>query len=89
MGQADLMNLAVSPDARRKGIAQALLKALMARLYDRGARSLTLDARVGNVPALSLYERLGFQVVGRRKNYYEKPQPDPSPPPRPLGEEEQ
>ena len=61
----------------------------MARLYDRGARSLTLDARVGNVPALSLYERLGFQVVGRRKNYYEKPQEDAFILRRSLGEEEQ
>ena len=89
LDEADLMNLAVSPDARRKGIAQALLKALMARLYDRGARSLTLDARVGNVPALSLYGRLGFQVVGRRKNYYEKPQEDAFILRRSLGEEEQ
>lgn len=76
LDEADLMNLAVDPTARRQGVARALLKSLMARLYDRGARSLTLDARVGNVPALALYAALGFEIVGRRKNYYEKPRED-------------
>ena len=76
LDESDLMNLAVDPAARRQGVARELLQSLMARLYDRGAKSLTLDARVGNVPALSLYASLGFAVVGRRKNYYEKPQED-------------
>ena len=76
MDEADLMNLAVDPTLRRQGVARALLISLMARLYDRGARSLTLDARVGNVPALALYAALGFEIVGRRKNYYEKPRED-------------
>ena len=76
LDEADLMNLAVDPTLRRQGVARALLINLMARLYDRGARSLTLDARVGNVPALALYAALGFEIVGRRKNYYEKPRED-------------
>ncbi|MBR2782107.1 MAG: ribosomal protein S18-alanine N-acetyltransferase [Oscillospiraceae bacterium] len=76
LDEADLMNLAVHPELRRHGVAKALLTSLMLRLYDRGARSLTLDARVGNVPAVALYRSLGFEVAGRRKNYYEKPKED-------------
>ena len=76
LDEADLMNLAVHPELRRHGVAKALLTSLMHRLYDRGARSLTLDARVGNVPAVALYRSLGFEVAGRRKNYYEKPKED-------------
>lgn len=76
LDEADLMNLAVHPGQRRKGIARMLLTSLMRCLYDRGARSLTLDARVGNLPAVTLYRSLGFAVAGRRKNYYEKPRED-------------
>ena len=63
-----LMNVAIAPDRRREGIA----KALIARLFDEagpGAR-YTLEVRVSNAPAITLYERAGFHATGVRRGYY-------------------
>lgn len=76
LGEADMMNIAVHPDFRRKGIGEALVKKLIAELSQRGCHSLTLEVRASNGPAKSLYEKLGFVLVGRRKNYYFHPQED-------------
>ncbi len=73
---ADMMNVAVAPDARRGGIAEALIGSLIARLRENGVRSLSLEVRVSNDAARALYEKLGFSEVGRRKNYYVKPKED-------------
>ena len=74
--EADMMNLAVRPDARRQGVAQALLRALEAALRENGIRSLTLEVRAGNAPAIWLYTQAGFRQVGLRKNYYFHPKED-------------
>ena len=74
--EADMMNLAVRPDARRQGVAQALLRALEAALRENGIRSLTLEVRAGNAPAIRLYTQAGFRQVGLRKNYYFHPKED-------------
>ena len=74
--EADMMNLAVRPDARRHGAAQALLQALEAALRENGIRSLTLEVRAGNAPAIRLYTQAGFRQVGLRKNYYFHPKED-------------
>ena len=74
--EADMMNLAVRPDARRQGVAQALLQALEAALRENGIRSLTLEVRAGNEPAIRLYTQAGFRQVGLRKNYYFHPKED-------------
>ena len=76
LGEADMMNIAVHPDFRRKGIGEALVKKLIAELSQTGCHSLTLEVRVSNGPAKSLYEKLGFVMVGRRKNYYFHPRED-------------
>lgn len=76
LGEADMMNIAVHPDFRRKGIGEALVKKLIAELSQRGCHSLTLEVRVSNGPAKSLYGKLGFVLVGRRKNYYFHPRED-------------
>lgn len=76
LGEADMMNLAVSPDARRQGIGQALVEELIRRLSHERVRSLTLEVRVSNAPAAALYEKLGFRQVGQRPRYYEKPTED-------------
>jgi [ribosomal protein S18]-alanine N-acetyltransferase len=63
-----LMNIAVSPDHRRGGVAGKLLR----RLFEegRGALPFTLEVRVSNHGAIRLYERLGFQPTGIRRGYY-------------------
>ena len=74
--EADMMNIAVAPEARRQGIAEALVLALIRTLDECGVTSLTLEVRVSNLPARTLYEKLGFAAVGLRKNYYFHPKED-------------
>ena len=71
--EADMMNLAVAPDCRRRGIGEALVRELLRRLDAQGIRSLSLEVRVSNESAQALYRKLGFAPVGRRPRYYEKP----------------
>ncbi len=75
-GEADMMNVAVSPDYRRQGIAQQLVEALVAGLKGKEVYSLTLEVRASNDPAIALYHKLGFAQVGRRPNYYRNPKED-------------
>ena len=76
MDETDMMNVAVHPDFRRQGIAEALVNGLVKQLKDMGSHCLTLEVRASNVPAISLYEKLGFTEIGRRKNYYRNPRED-------------
>ena len=71
--EADMMNIAVADTHRRQGIARLLVEELICQL---DAYQLTLEVRASNAPAIALYEKLGFQQVGLRKNYYHKPKED-------------
>ena len=71
--ETDVMNVAVHPDYRRRGIAESLIDCLILELKNRGSHALMLEVRDSNEPAISLYEKLGFQQVGLRKNYYHNP----------------
>ena len=73
---ADMMNLAVSPNYRQQGIGQALVNALIHHLQRNHVIALLLEVRVSNLPAISLYEKLGFVQVGRRPKYYHNPRED-------------
>ena len=73
---ADILNVAVIPAARRRGIAAALMRELEVRLAPKGVERITLEVRASNVPAIRLYEGLGYTQVGLRKGYYEKPRED-------------
>lgn len=76
MDEADMMNLAVSPDFRRQGVGIKLIEILVDRLKSKGVRCLTLEVRASNETAISLYGKLGFVQVGRRPGYYSKPKED-------------
>ena len=75
-GETDVMNIAVHPDYRRRGIGQILIEELIREVKNLGSISLTLEVRSSNAPAVSLYEKLGFSQVGLRKNYYRNPKED-------------
>ena len=76
MDETDMMNVAVHPDYRKQGIATALIVGLVEELRKMGSRCLTLEVRASNENAIRVYERLDFQQVGCRKNYYRNPKED-------------
>ncbi|WP_444929638.1 ribosomal protein S18-alanine N-acetyltransferase [Microbulbifer sp. SSSA002] len=67
--EAEILDIAVSPERRRQGLAGALLKAVSAELPAEVER-LLLEVRVSNRPARALYHKWGFSEDGIRKNYY-------------------
>ena len=76
LGEADMMNVAVAPEYRRQGVANALIIELISQLASRDVHSLTLEVRASNIPAITLYEKMDFAQVGRRPNYYSAPKED-------------
>ncbi len=64
-GEAEIYNIAVAPDERRRGIGRALIREAL-----KDAETAFLDVRVSNLPAVTLYTGLGFEKIGVRKNYY-------------------
>ena len=75
-GEFHINNIAVAPDHRGQGIANALLKTGLEAAVARGARVALLEVRESNAPARALYARWGFAVAGRRKRYYSHPTED-------------
>ena len=71
-----IANVAVRPDCRQQGIASALLDVFLRFSRANALAFLTLEVRASNDPAIQLYMKHGFAQVGRRKNYYTKPDED-------------
>lgn len=71
-----ILNLAVHPDRRRRGIARALLSAALAQGQRQQVAVVSLEVRPSNRAALSLYHSFGFRQVGRRPRYYADNQED-------------
>jgi ribosomal-protein-alanine N-acetyltransferase len=65
-----VMNIAVDPEHRGRGIATMLLERLFEVTSEDARRGYTLEVRVSNATAISLYERLGFEARGIRRGYY-------------------
>jgi ribosomal-protein-alanine N-acetyltransferase len=65
-----VMNVAVDPDHRSRGVATMLLERLFDLTADDARRGYTLEVRVSNTKAVDLYERLGFRSRGLRRGYY-------------------
>lgn len=74
--EAHVTNVAVLPAYRGRKLGEALLSKLMSIAREMGARSMTLEVRVTNHVAQSLYRKLGFQNGGIRKSYYSDNQED-------------
>ena len=70
LDESSLLNIAVHPNQQTKGLGRCLLEHGISELSKAGIKKCFLEVRVSNVRAQSLYLSLGFQQVGRRKNYY-------------------
>jgi [ribosomal protein S18]-alanine N-acetyltransferase len=70
VGEAELLRVGVDPEARRQGLARALLMEGLERLRRLDIQVCFLEVRVDNKPALDLYESLGFSCTGHRRGYY-------------------
>ena len=73
---ATINNIAVLPEMRGRGIAGSLIGRAVAVCESEGIDELTLEVRVTNTPAVSLYEKHGFVPVGLRRGYYTQPKED-------------
>lgn len=76
-GEAELLTLAVAPEARRKGTARALVAAFAEEARARGAEEAFLEVSAENAPARALYEATGWAEAGRRRDYYKVPDAAP------------
>ena len=75
--EAEIMNVSVSEDFRRRGIALDMLGVLRGILRrERGVEKIFLEVRASNEPAIRLYEKCGFKREGLRKGFYRKPTED-------------
>lgn len=74
--EAEVMNVAVHPDYRGQGIAGCLMDALLEVGEAHGVKEFTLEVRVGNAPAIHVYESHGFAEEGIRPRFYRKPEED-------------
>lgn len=74
--EAEIVNVAVDESYRGRGVGRKMLEELMRIGLQNGVFAYTLEVRVSNIPAIRLYESLGFESVGIRKNFYEKPVED-------------
>lgn len=76
LDEAELMLIGVRAEARRRGVAAALWRAVVSWVGAREVSRVLLEVRASNAGAQALYARLGFQAVGRRRGYYAAPPED-------------
>ncbi|WP_245959525.1 ribosomal protein S18-alanine N-acetyltransferase [Neobacillus piezotolerans] len=76
LDEAHITNIAILPQYRGRKLGEALLKKVLEVAMEKGAETATLEVRVSNTPARSLYRKMGFQEGGIRKKYYTDNQED-------------
>ena len=76
LDEGAITNVATHPDARRRGLGEAVLSFLLAKGMEKGLTTFSLEVRETNAPAIRLYEKLGFVALGRRRNFYRHPSED-------------
>jgi [ribosomal protein S18]-alanine N-acetyltransferase len=69
--EAEILDVAVDPSQRGKGVGRLLVDDALAASLAKGAAVVALEVRTGNAEAIALYRRVGFREVGRRKKYYD------------------
>lgn len=74
--EGQINNVAVKQEYRNRSIGASLLQALLKEGMKEGLIAFTLEVRVGNASAISLYRKMGFEEAGIRKNYYRNPKED-------------
>lgn len=74
--QAELFNIAVSPEYRGRGLSKLLMDDVIEKAKERGATRMLLEVRVGNAAAVALYKKYGFVENGLRRGYYSAPKED-------------
>lgn len=74
--EGEITNVAVASSYRKKGCGQKLIETAKQEAIVRNVESILLEVRKSNDPAISLYEKLGFENIGIRKNFYEHPTED-------------
>ncbi|MFQ5658146.1 MAG: ribosomal protein S18-alanine N-acetyltransferase [Candidatus Methylomirabilales bacterium] len=75
-GDFHISNIAVDPRVRRQGVGRHLLLVALDQASRRGAQTASLEVRVSNLTAQTLYQHVGFTIVGRRRRYYTAPVED-------------
>jgi ribosomal-protein-alanine N-acetyltransferase len=75
-GEAEVLNVAVLPNYRRRGLGRSLLQVAIAELRAAGAGPIFLEVRESNSAACAFYSSLGFSPSGRRRAYYRHPDED-------------
>lgn len=76
LDEAEIRKIAIDAACRRLGLGHTLLAAACRTLYQRDIRHCYLEVRASNLPALQLYRKNNFQIIGQRKNYYALPNED-------------
>lgn len=76
LDEAEITNVAIKATEQKNGIGYKLMEMVKKKAEERNVRCLFLEVRVSNQPAIHLYEKTGFKIVGTRKNFYEKPLED-------------
>ena len=74
--EAEIENICVSPDMRRNGIGETLMRKMIQTALTEKASVIFLEVRAGNTPARTLYQKLGFKELYVRKGYYRDPTDD-------------
>jgi ribosomal-protein-alanine N-acetyltransferase len=75
-GEGQITNVCVAPEHRGKRVATQMLEELLNRAAKKKVGAITLEVRVSNEPAIRLYENLGFEVAGIRRDFYSHPNED-------------
>lgn len=74
--EASITNIATEPEARGRGVAGTVIEAIIKEASGMGAQTIYLEVRAGNEKAIRVYERCGFERLGVRKGFYDKPKED-------------